>query len=178
MIQEPVEWRACHGHQNYLVSNDGRVRRVLRDKRQRCGDFGRILKPSAAHGYLHVILVNRGQRFSRSVHRLVAIAFLGEPPSPQHQVAHCDGNRQNNHVQNLRWALPSENNADRLRHGTLHIKTWNSKLTVSDIARIRELALHRVAQRQIAREYGVQSSHINKVVRGLKWRQHHDPRAR
>jgi hypothetical protein len=178
MTQEPVEWRVCRGHENYLVSNDGQVRRVLRDKRHRCGDLGRILRPSSAQGYWHVILVKDGQRFSRSIHRLVAIAFIGEPPSPHHQVAHWDGDRQNNRVENLRWALPVENNADRLRHGTWHVRSWNSKLTELDVERIRELAASGILQERLAEQFGVQSAHISKIVRGLKWRQHHDPRAR
>jgi hypothetical protein len=50
---------------------------------------------------------------------LLALAFLGEPPSARHQVAHNDGNPRNNHLSNLRWATPSENSMDRRLHGTV-----------------------------------------------------------
>jgi len=39
---------------------------------------------------------------SEVVHRIVAFAFLGEPPANQHIVEHIDRNRQNNRPSNLR----------------------------------------------------------------------------
>lgn len=46
---------------------------------------------------------------SIQVHRIVAIAFHGEPPTPQHIVDHIDTNRQNNRQENLRWLTKLEN---------------------------------------------------------------------
>lgn len=44
------------------------------------------------------------------VHRLVAHAFLGRPPSTQHyQVNHKDGNKQNNHISNPEYSTGSQN---------------------------------------------------------------------
>ena len=42
-------------------------------------------------------------------HRIVAIAFIGSPPSPQHVVDHIDTNRRNNRPENLRWVTKLEN---------------------------------------------------------------------
>ncbi|CAJ1427331.1 unnamed protein product [Effrenium voratum] len=45
-----------------------------------------------------------------SVHRLVARAFHGPPPTAQHtQVNHLDSNRENNCASNLAYVTPSEN---------------------------------------------------------------------
>lgn len=46
---------------------------------------------------------------SEVVHRIVAFAFLGEPPTAQHIVDHWDTNRQNNRPENLRWLTKLEN---------------------------------------------------------------------
>ena len=43
------------------------------------------------------------------VHRIVATAFHGEAPSPEHVVDHIDTNRQNNRPENLRWLTKLEN---------------------------------------------------------------------
>lgn len=41
------------------------------------------------------------------VHRLIALAFLGPPPSAKHSVDHKDQDPGNNAVENLRWATAS-----------------------------------------------------------------------
>ncbi len=43
------------------------------------------------------------------VHRIVATAFHGEPPTKQHIVDHIDTNRMNNRPENLRWITKLEN---------------------------------------------------------------------
>ena len=46
---------------------------------------------------------------SEVIHRIVAFAFLGEPPTKQHVVDHIDTNRKNNRPENLRWLTKLEN---------------------------------------------------------------------
>ena len=43
------------------------------------------------------------------VHRIIAVAFHGAPPTDQHVVDHIDTNRQNNRPENLRWVTKLEN---------------------------------------------------------------------
>ncbi|MBQ3689984.1 MAG: HNH endonuclease [Bacteroidales bacterium] len=44
-----------------------------------------------------------------AVHRIVAFAFLGEPPADDYVVDHIDTNRCNNRPENLRWVTKLEN---------------------------------------------------------------------
>ena len=64
-------------------------------------------------GYLQVQLYNQGRKVYK-VHRLVADAFI-ENKNNLPQVNHLDGNKNNNHVDNLEWC----NNHDNLIH------SWN-----------------------------------------------------
>lgn len=80
-----------------MVSSFGRVQHVS----------GAIVVGSlSASGYR----VTRTGGRSHQVHRLVAAAFLGPPPTSQHcQINHKDGDRTNNHLTNLEYATPSQN---------------------------------------------------------------------
>ncbi len=45
-----------------------------------------------------------------AVHRLVAFAWLPEPPTAKHVwINHKDGNKANNHASNLEWSTISQN---------------------------------------------------------------------
>lgn len=93
-----IEWRKIEGKTNYSVSNDGEIRN---DK------TGRILKPrKGTAGYYQIML---GRKTSPLyVHRLVASAFI-ENPSKLPQVDHINGNKIDNHIENLRWLSASDN---------------------------------------------------------------------
>lgn len=68
-------------------------------------------------GYPSVRIVINGKRTRISVHRLVASAYLPPRPSPKHEIRHFDGDKTNNHHDNLRWGTRKDNADDRQRHG-------------------------------------------------------------
>ena len=89
--------------EHYSARDNGAVMRHSREgKRLRKDDnvwtFG---KPNDKTGYMEFA----GER----VHRIVAFAFHGNPPSDQHVVDHIDTNRRNNRPENLRWLTRLEN---------------------------------------------------------------------
>lgn len=71
---------------------------------------GRILKPCLdCHGYYRVTLhLKDGTQISKSVHRLVALAFIPNPEGKP-QINHKDGDKLNNNPSNLEWCTASEN---------------------------------------------------------------------
>lgn len=67
-------------------------------------------------GYLQVILYRDGKPRRQYVHRLLLMAHVGLPPFEGAQAAHWNGRRADNRLENLRWATPRENAADKRRH--------------------------------------------------------------
>lgn len=77
------------------------------------------LTPSPTHlGRLNVSLYRDGKQKSMSVHRLVALAWLGSGDGMP-LVRHLDGNHLNNAASNLAWGTHSDNAEDSRQHGTL-----------------------------------------------------------
>lgn len=98
----------------YFVSEEGKVFSY-------CDLHGGIKKESKelklykkTGGYLYAALVNKDNKVSYvRIHRIVASAYL-ENTYNKPYVNHIDENRQNNHVSNLEWVTPKENNLHSL----------------------------------------------------------------
>lgn len=116
------EWRPVPGWEAlYEVSGAGRVRSLPRTVAGGNGSHavrgGRILQPVPdPDGYAFVSLSN-GTAKRASVHSLVAAAFLGPRPTPEHEVRHLDGDPANSTLTNLAYGTGAENWEDRRRHG-------------------------------------------------------------
>lgn len=163
-MQNIEEWRPIEGWP-YEVSSLGRVRNARN---------GYIKKPTIARVGYPVVNLSRGGHVTQEVHyvhNLVCTAFHGPKPSPRHEVAHWDGDKTNCRATNLRWVLPAENAADRIRHGTHRrgSRCGCAKLTEHDIVMIRDACRNGARTKDIAARYGVRPGHINNILRGKIW---------
>lgn len=88
--------------EKYKVRDNGAIMRMAREgKNKRPKDEIWTFGEKIDRGYAKFC--------GESVHRIVAVAFLGNPPTNQHVVDHIDTNRQNNRPENLRWLTKLEN---------------------------------------------------------------------
>ena len=171
MIDFNAEWRPVPDWPEYSVSEDGHVARVMRAQGARTG---RCLKPwrNVQNQYLCVHLWRGNRAKSFPVHRLVALAFLGSPPSQEHVVAHCDGSRDNNQPWNLRWATQKENIADTFLHGTHNRGHRNGKARLNEDSAllILEMASTGLSHADLARRFGISRQQVGDIINGRRWR--------
>lgn len=116
-------WKDVPGYEGYyIVSSLGRVRSVPRIAgngigRGRCRPIpATVLKTTPdKNGYAKVVLCVDNIRQSVAVHRLVALAFLGEDPHRPY-VNHKNGVTNDNRIENLEWVTAAEN-----AHHAIHV---------------------------------------------------------
>lgn len=103
-------WKWITGYEGtYQISDHGRLKSFKSDP------CGRVLSNKNKDGwYLTVNLVKNGVRKTTRIHVLVAKAFIGDIPKGYH-VHHKDGNKQNNHVDNLEIIHPSKHREETLK---------------------------------------------------------------
>lgn len=106
------EWKSIFDG-SYEISNFGDIRSVDRtitaSKGYSIQRKGQKMTPTITpKGYLRVSLMYSGKPHNYMVHRLVAGAFLDNPKNKK-EVNHINGDKQDNHVDNLEWVTSSEN---------------------------------------------------------------------
>ena len=170
MIKE--QWREIPGFPSYAVSDYGNVKRIRPGKTAKAS-VGRIMKPQRfnKNGYLGVALRHGGKSVQMYISRLVLIAFFGDPPSDKHHAAHNNGNHLDNRLENLRWATPLENTADKYSHGTILYgeNHQNSKLTEAAVRKIRDLRASGMFYKDIGALFGITKAYACLVVQGKRW---------
>lgn len=115
--------------------------------------------------------INTGGK-PQPVHRVACVEVHGEPPTPRHEVAHScgKGNQGCVNPKHLRWATPSENQTDRVEHGTSNRgeRCGSAKLTRAQVREIRaQVGKRRV--KDIAADYGIIPATVGDIRRRDTW---------
>ena len=160
-------WKVIYDFPNYEISNYGNVRNNTK-----------IFKAVPnKHGYNVVVLCN-GIRKSVNIHRLVAAAFI---PNPENKpcIDHIDGDRANNHADNLRWVTTKENCNNPITKSRLNKKI--GEYMVGRLGglhqRAKQIAMYSIcgdliktflSVKDAQRETGLNDSNIVKCCKGIK----------
>lgn len=132
-------WKSIEGAPFYEVSNLGRVRSIDREVTvspkgktpYTSVKKGRVLRLSTnKYGYYTVsFYLHTGKEVTKTVHRLVAEAFI---PNPENKptVNHIDGDIKNNKVDNLEWATMMEQMIHAAENNLMAKKLKSQKIRV------------------------------------------------
>ena len=160
-----VRFVKIDGFDGYCVGNDGSVWSNY------SGRWKRLRPMVTQRGYLHVRLYHGKQPGHKSIHQLVARAFVGAPPTENHEINHRDGVKANNTPENLEWVTRLENgqHAARMNLSPFGEKSGRAKLT-------KEQAVDIFVTRGVestgvtAKKYNIERSTVQSIRRRETWR--------
>lgn len=161
-----MEIRPLLSSPQYGATRDGRVFRILPWERMpRATVLPFQMKPRYdSDGYLITGI-------SVKIHRAVAEAFLPNPHGWP-EVAHRNGKRDDNRVENLRWSTTAANHADKNEHGTMLRGNGHpcAHLTEALVREARRRAASGETHTSIADDMPVDRSVLSRAIRGETWR--------
>lgn len=165
----------------YQVSNHGNIRSIERIINKRDGKSYRlkskvIKQVNNGTGYKQVSLGRKIK--SITVHRLVGLVFLPNTEKKK-TINHKDGNKHNNHVNNLEWSTYAENNiharvtglnkqqgCTNPSKGTDH---WNSRLDETQVKTIRLCKRDGMSNADLSRYFKVCPPVIHNIHNRKSW---------
>jgi hypothetical protein len=157
-----VEYRDVPGFPGYRVGSDG----TLWTSRNTYGEWKQRVPSKTNGGYLDIRLRKDSASHKRYMHRLIALAFIGEPPDGT-EVNHKNGNRLDNRAQNLEYVTRSHNikHAQAVMGSYLGNKKPSVRLTNSQIIEIR-LNSSSLSVASLAGQYGASQETIRRIADG------------
>lgn len=173
------EWRQIAEFPDYAVSNIGRVKRLTSRPGHAIGKImSQRLNPGPKYSkccYPSVRLTKNGTYENiRKVHQLVLTTFAG--PRPKGYVSnHKDGNKMNNHIDNLEWTTQSKNVKHAFDNGLKKNKKgadhWAAKLKHGEVWLIRKLLYsEKFTQIFISRMFKVDNTTISLIARNKHYK--------
>lgn len=159
----------------YSAGSDGRIYSWKKHRMQGVGGRRESpfpLKPVLGrNGYEYVAPFRNNKNQRLTVHRLVLLAFHGEPPFEKAECRHLNCDRRDNRPENLAWGTRAENMSDTVRNGRTQRgeKHSQAKLNEQAVKVIRHLCKpgngnDGVDHRLMAAIYGVNRTTIGDIV--------------
>ncbi len=141
---------------NYIVYSDGTI----------VSPTGVMSQQDCGMGYKKVILTNEKGYKNLRIHRLVAQAFLPNF-SLNLQVNHIDGNKHNNHLNNLEMVTGKQNIAHAAATGK-HNKGSKPLLTKLEVEEIKKLLIMGFSTAGIALKFNRSQRCIQYIKKGQR----------
>ena len=126
-------------------------------------------------GYHRVVIHLHGVKYTKQVHRLVAMAFIPNPENKP-QVNHINGNKNDNSVTNLEWNTPKENIDHAWSNGLSHPAYCenhpNAVYTDEQIHEVcKELERNQLTMAEIGEKTSVSYTVVKQIRSHVIWNQ-------
>lgn len=172
------EWKTIPGFEDYAVSNRGNVKRITASLGTAVGHI--INQNTLRAGYRIVRLYKGKNKWPTPlyVHRLVLIAFTGNPPNGRGQCNHKNGDKLDNRLENLEWVSASENGKHAVyvlgknrgeRIASRGLRNGRAILTENDVFAVRRDLENGVRQIDVAHKYGIAQVTVSAIKRRVIW---------
>lgn len=165
----------------YAVSNHGRFVSYTDDIKN-----GKELRGAAVQGYrvFQYYCREDGVRKHKfhMIYRLVAECFLPKGNEEQTYVLHLDFNKQNDHVDNLKWATKVELTAHHIKNPEVikgraktlahNLKADGRKLTSTQVIRIKKMLQRQDNKTRfvmIAKQFNITTQQLYRIRTGENW---------
>lgn len=149
----------------YILYDDGRLYDV---------QLGRFKNPvENRKGYLRYSIYVFGRRKFFFVHRLVLKTFNPVDGMDNLQVNHIDGNKKNNHLENLEWCTPAENIRHAYKVGLKSVKGIKNpacRLTEENVREIVEMLLAKRPYKEISQKFNISKNTVAAIRSKRLWK--------
>lgn len=171
MNNKKIRWRYVylnHEKTNYKVSSDGRIKNTITK-------HFISLNTIDKYGYVQVCLSHKNKKYVKTLHTIVATAFIPNPENKP-QVNHKNGNKLKNDVDNLEWVTAKENIIHAYNNG-LHDNVAKGETHGLNV--YSENVIHKVCEllqdgkmsvQEISYTTGVAKSTIHDILSGKYWK--------
>ncbi len=159
----------------YAVSSRGRLASYQTDLTA----DGKLLKGSLTTGYRTLNLHRPGEKGTLYLHREIAKLFLKKPSRNQHYVIHLNHQKQDNRIQNLRWATAEEMTAHQQKSpGKIAYRKIQAtrivglKLTAAQVKQIKKIIgdpKRKLTMKKLAARFGVSEMTLYRIKSGENW---------
>lgn len=145
-----IEWKPIEGYDGkYYINQYGQIiSHYFKEPRM-------LSIKSTDNEYLRVNLTHKGKRKRRSIHRLVAETFKPNTTGENLQINHIDGDKFNNHVDNLEWCTCRDNISHAFERG---LNQNNNRIILTDIETKEDI--HFISQRRASEYLGRKQNYI------------------
>ena len=168
ICEDTEEWKVFPLNEDYIVSNQGRVKRkTITTTHGRVWKERILTNTLTSDNYLKVGIKIDGKQKDRRVHDLVAITFIPNPNNLK-EVNHKNGNKLDNRVENLEWCTRSENQkhaVDNNLQPRYRVNTYKGKLSKEERNEVIMLFNETdISKRELAKKFDVSDTTINSIL--------------